>query len=56
MENTNIAVIDTQLLDNSQRTPAEIVIEIKKYLHKTSENTIQIGTLLLEAKKTSSSW
>lgn len=51
MENTNIVVANTQLLDNSQKTPAEIVIEIKRYLHKTSDNIIQIGHLLLEAKK-----
>ena len=51
MENTDIVVADTQLLDNSQRTPAEIVIEIKHYLYKTSDNIIQIGNLLLEAKK-----
>ena len=51
MENTDIVVADTQLLDNSQKTPAEIVSEIKRYLQKTSDNIIQIGTLLLEAKK-----
>ncbi len=51
MENTDIVVADTQLLDNSQKTPAEIVIEIKSYLRKTSGNIIQIGNLLLEAKK-----
>ena len=51
MENTDTVVADVQLLDNSQKTPAEIVIEIKKYLHKTSENIVQIGNLLLEAKK-----
>ena len=51
MENTDIVVADTQLLDNSQKTPAEIVSEIKRYLQKTSDNIIQIGNLLLEAKK-----
>lgn len=51
MENTDIVVADTQLLDNSQKTPAEIVSEIKRYLQKTSGNIIQIGNLLLEAKK-----
>ena len=34
MENTDIVIADTQLLDNAQRTPAEIVSEIKRYLHK----------------------
>ena len=40
-----------ELVTQSDPTPDELVIKIKEYLHKTKDNIIEIGKLLIQAKK-----
>ena len=48
MESDNNQV---ELVTQSDLTPDELVIKIKEYLYKTKDNIIEIGNLLIQAKK-----
>ncbi len=39
------------IIENPSPTPEELVAEIKRYLNQTRENIIEIGRLLIQAKK-----
>ena len=40
-----------ELVTQSDPTPDELVLKIKEYLHKTKDNIIEIGNLLIQAKE-----
>ena len=46
MEDNEMTVIE-----NPTPSPEELVVEIKRYLNQTKENIIEIGNLLIQAKK-----
>ena len=48
MESDNNQV---ELVTQSDPTPEELIIKIKEYLKKTKDNIIEIGNLLIQAKK-----
>ena len=47
----SIEKANVEIIESSQRTTAELVIEIKRYMKQTGENIIEIGKCLIEAKK-----